>query len=272
MKLKMALFTLIACSMVIYATACNPSPSQSLESQYVNEPQDTVNEAINDPATLPEHSTENSPIADSIPLVFTDYSDFLLFGSKGELDLDKYPNADMLIHHYQLNRAAFVDIKGLFRLHDDKSQEWSEKIVIVNSNEYTYYVYSKDETDHLKTEYRITVTYDDDLSNKKTYHESIVTIQKMSDMAEHSGSFVFKTDSFDVLYHKTDSGYKSFTLFDGSLCIGVFFDGNGLTEAQIAAKYGSGISDLFADDIGVVGHAVTQMFGFVRESQSDIEK
>ena len=268
MKFKFLFFMLIACSIVICATACNPSPSLSIENPSAKETQNTASEAIGMQTTILESETENSPTADSIPLIFTDYSDFVLFGTKGALDSGKYPNAEILINNYQLNRAAFVDIKGLFNLPNEITREWSEEIVIDSKNEYTYYVYSKDESNNLKTEYRITVKYDDDSSNKKTYHESIVAINQMAEMSGHSGTFVFKTNGFDVLYYKTVSGYKSFTLIDDSLSIGVFFEGEGLTEAQIAAKCGSSISELFAEDIGAVGQEVTQMFDFVHESQS----
>lgn len=268
MKLKIAVFMFIACSMFIGATACNPSPSLSPESQSATDPPITVNESIDDQTMIPESNTGNTPDVDSIPLIFTDYSDFVLFGSKGELDASKYPNADILLHAYELDRAAFVNIKELFRLPNETSQVWSDEIVIENKNEYTYYVYSKDESNHLKLEYRITVAYDKDASDNETYHESIVDIHQISDMFERSGSFVFKTNHFDALYYKTESGYKSCTLIDGGLSIGVFFEGDGLTKAQIAEIAGSSISELFADDTGTVGQALTRMSDLLHESQS----
>lgn len=203
-------------------------------------------------------------------MVFTDYSDFLLFGTKGELDSAKHPNAEVILANYQLKREAFVDIKGLFDLTSKASKERSEEIVIENNNEYTYYVYSKDQSDKLKTEYRITVKYNGN-SSDTAYKDSIVSIGSISDMQNRTGIFAYRSNGFDVLYSKTETGYKSFTLIGGGLNIGVFFEGDGLTEAQIASECGSVMSELLAGDTAILNQALDRMNGFVLGSDSKMK-
>lgn len=271
--MKTMILTLILCGTVICAAACNNPAPPAQESQSENQPQSSLDST--DGQTLsPEQNTEKDPTADSVPLVFTDYSDFLLFGTKGELDSAKYPNAEVILANYQLKREAFVDIKGLFDLTNKASKERSEEIVIENNNEYTYYVYSKDQSDKLKTEYRITVKYNGN-SSDTAYKDSIVSIGSISDMQNRTGIFAYRSNGFDVLYSKTETGYKSFTLIGGGLNsglnIGVFFEGDGLTEAQIASECGSVMSELLAGDTAILNQALDRMNSFVLGSDSKIK-
>lgn len=268
MKLKIMIYMLIACIMVLCVTSCNQPVSSSQESQLEYETQNLMIDSIYDQTLPPEQNIEDNPIVDSIPLVFTDYSDFLLFGAEGELDSDKYPNAEIMIANYQLNREAFIDVKELFDLTDETSIGWSEEIVIENNNEYTYYVYSRDEFNKLKTEYRITVKYNDKQSNI-AYNESIVSINSISDMLNRSGTFIYQANDFDVLYYKTETGYKSFTLINSNLSIGVFFEGDGLTQSQIAAKCGGVMSELLDGDTAMLNQTLDQMNNIVFDSNSE---
>lgn len=267
--MKIMILTLILCVTVICAAACNNPAPPAQESQSKNQSQSSLDST--DGQTLsPEQNTENDPSADSVPLVFTDYSDFLLFGTKGELDSAKYPNAEVILANYQLKREAFVDIKGLFDLTNKASKERSEEIVIENNNEYTYYVYSKDQSDKLKTEYRITVKYNGN-SSDTAYKDSIVSIGSISDMQNRTGIFAYRSNGFDVLYSKTETGYKSFTLIGGGLNIRVFFEGDGLTEAQIASECGSVMSELLAGDTAILNQALDRMNSFVLGSDSKMK-
>lgn len=271
--MKTMILTLILCGTVICAAACNNPAPPAQESQSENQPQSSLDST--DGQTLsPERNTEKDPSADSVPLVFTDYSDFLLLGTKGELDSAKYPNAEVILANYQLKREAFVDIKGLFDLTNKASKERSEEIVIENNNEYTYYVYSKDQSDKLKTEYRITVKYNGN-SSDTAYKDSIVSIGSISDMQNRTGIFAYRSNGFDVLYSKTETGYKSFTLIGGGLNsglnIGVFFEGDGLTETQIASKCGSVMSELLAGDTAILNQALDRMNSFVLGSDSKMK-
>lgn len=257
------------CGTVICAAACNNPAPPAQESQSENQSQSSPDST--DGQTLsPERNTEKDLSADSVPLVFTDYSDFLLFGTKGELDSAKHPNAEVILANYQLKREAFVDIKGLFDLTSKASKERSEEIVIENNNEYTYYVYSKDQSDKLKTEYRITVKYNGN-SSDTAYKDPIVSIGSISDMQNRTGIFAYRSNGFDVLYSKTETGYKSFTLIGGGLNIGVFFEGDGLTEAQIASECGSVMSELLAGDTAILNQALDRMNGFVLGSDSKMK-
>ena len=221
------------------------------------------------PVDTQDHSTEGEPTPEQtpeyseIPLIFSDYSDYLLFASKGEIDVSKYPNADIWLQNHEWNVDAFVDFKELLDLPDETSKGRTEEIIIEKDNEYTYYVYTKDETNKLKTEYQITMKYDKSSSNKKAYHESIVHINSVSDMAEHTGSFVYTTASFDVLYYKTEVGYKFVILIDNNFSIGVHFEGDGLTQSQIAAQFGDVLTALVDEDDDVVNQTLTQLSDFV---------
>lgn len=272
--MKTMILTLILCGTVICAAACNNPAPPAQESQSENQPQSSLTDSSDGQTLSPEQNTEKGPSADSVPLVFTDYSDFLLFGTKGELDSAKYPNAEVILANYQLKREAFVDIKGLFDLTSKASKERSEEIVIENNNEYTYYVYSKDQSDRLKTEYRITVKYNGN-SSDTAYKDSIVSIGSISDMQNRTGIFAYRSNGFDVLYSKTETGYKSFTLIGGGLNsglnIGVFFEGDGLTEAQIASECGSVMSELLAGDTAILNQALDRMNSFVLGSDSKMK-
>ena len=268
--MKIMILTLILCGTVICAVACNNPAPPAQESQSENQPQSSLTDSSDGQTLSPEQNTEKDPSADSVPLVFTDYSDFLLFGTKGELDSAKYPNAEVILANYQLKREAFVDIKGLFDLTSKASKERSEEIVVENSNEYTYYVYSKDQSDKLKTEYRITVKYNGN-SSDTAYKDSIVSIGSISDMQNRTGIFAYRSNGFDVLYSKTETGYKSFTLIGGGLNIGVFFEGDGLTETQIASECGSVMSELLAGDTAILNQALDRMNGFVLGSDSKMK-
>lgn len=268
--MKIMILTLILCGTVICAAACNNPAPPAQESLSENQPQSSLTDSSDGQTLSPEQNTEKDPSADSVPLVFTDYSDFLLFGTKGELDSAKYPNAEVILANYQLKREAFVDIKGLFDLTNKASKERSEEIVIENNNEYTYYVYSKDQSDKLKTEYRITVKYNGN-SSDTAYKDSIVSIGSISDMQNRTGIFAYRSNGFDVLYSKTETGYKSFTLIGGGLNIGVFFEGDGLTEAQIASECGSVMSELLAGDTAILNQALDRMNSFVLGSDSKMK-
>ena len=212
---------------------------------------------------IPEQNTEDCPMQDTVPLIFSDYSDFLLFGSKGEIDISKYPNATIWLQNHEWNVDAFINFKELLDLPDETSKGLTEEIIIEKDNEYTYYVNSKDETNKLKTEYRITIKYDKNLSDKITYQESVAHINSVSDMTERTGSFVYRADSFDVLYYKTEVGYKSVTLVGHNFSIGVHFEGDGLTYPQIASAYGDVISNLFVEDVGVVNQTLYKLSDFI---------
>ena len=82
-------------------------------------------------------------------------------------------------------------------------------------------------------------------------------------MTERTGSFVYRADSFDVLYYKTEVGYKSVTLVGHNFSIGVHFEGDGLTYPQIASAYGDVISNLFVEDVGVVNQTLYKLSDFI---------
>lgn len=90
-------------------------------------------------------------------------------------------------------------------------------------------------------------------------------------MQNRTGIFAYRSNGFDVLYSKTETGYKSFTLIGGGLNIGVFFEGDGLTEAQIASECGSVMSELLAGDTAILNQALERMNSFVLGSDSKMK-
>ena len=267
MKHQLLILILIICSMVVCATSCNSFVSSSGVGQSGNETQNHEIDSINDQTLIFEQKTEDNTKVDSIPLVFDDYADFILYGTKGELDSSKYSNADILISNYRFNRESFVDIKSLLDLSNELPKGMSEEVVIEKNNEYAYYVYSRDELNRLKTEYRITVKYFDNRSNI-AYNESIVRINNISDMLNRSGTFVYQNKDYDILYNKSGTSYKSISLINSNLSIGVFFEGDGATQSQIAEKCGDVVSKLVSDDTAVLNQTIDRMNDILPNSSS----
>ena len=267
MKHQLLILILIICSMVICATSCNSFVSSSGVGQSDNETQNYEIDSINDQTLIFEQKTEDNTKVDSIPLVFDDYADFILYGTKGELDSSKYSNADILISNYRFNRESFVDIKSLLDLSNELPKGMSEEVVIEKNNEYAYYVYSRDELNRLKTEYRITVKYFDNRSNI-AYNEAIVRINNISDMLNRSGTFVYQNKDYDILYNKSGTSYKSISLINSNLSIGVFFEGDGATQSQIAEKCGDVVSKLVSDDTAVLNQTIDRMNDILPNSSS----
>lgn len=234
---------------MLCVTACNKPSDQDKQSDVVSS------------EDITEKNTE--PMVETIALEFREYSDFLLFALNGELDPNKYQNAAVYLQHFKFESESFIDVKELFKLFDAKSNGWKEQIIIEKRNEYFYSAYS---TEEQKKEYTITVQYRDESLGDITYHESVVSINQISDMSGKDGSFVYKNDKFDIGYYKEDGRYKFFALCSNDLIIHFNFENEGLSQTQIAEKYDNVVSDLFDDNNETVEKALSDLYSSVYES------
>ncbi len=263
MKFKIVSVILVMCIAVICVTSCNKT-TQNINNYQPNEfLKEGENEKSESAADQLKNDTDKMPVGDSIPLIFSNYDDFILFATKGKLDPEKHSNSDFLIRQYKLNKGVFVDVKNLFGFSNIETKGWTEEVVVSSSNEFSYYLYSLEDSNRLKPECRITVSYD--FEGSRSYHSSIVNINRLSDMDGVTGDFLYKTNEFDVIYHKTTAGYKSFVLSNGNLSINVFLYGDGFTSDQISLRYGKVLSNYCVNE-------ETQLNELLVESSSAILK
>ncbi len=173
----------------------------------------------------------SSTSTESLPLLFSDYNDFLLFGSKGELDPDKYPYADILLQSYGQNRAARVDFKKMLNLVETG---WRESIVIQDKD---YILYSTAPSGGAYNGYDMDVQYIDHESEKKPLSDNATSIQQPSDIADQAGLFYYQTDDFELLIVKEDSAYRSLTFVHGKIHVTIKFNTNRLWTREAITSY-----------------------------------
>ena len=234
---------------MLCVTACNKPSGQDKQTNVLSS-EDTTEK-------ITEHLVE------TIALEIREYSDFLLFALKGELDPDKYQNAELYLSHFKFDADTFVDVKEIFKLPDAESKGWEEQIIIEQRNEYSYSAYS---TDDQKNEHQIIVGRRDAALGDMTYNESTVVIEQISDMSDKDGSFVYKNDKFDICYYKDEGRYIFFSLYSNDLMIRFHFENEGLSQTQIAEKYDNVVSDLFDDNNETVEKALSDLYSSVYES------
>lgn len=246
--MKRIVILFIIFSLLLCVTACNKPSDQEKQSDVVSS------------EDITENNTE--PMVETIALDIREYSDFLLFALKGELDPDKYQNAELYLSHFKFDAETFVDVKEIFKLPDAESKGWEEQIIIEQRNEYSYLAYS---TEDQKKEHQIIVGRRDAALGDMTYNESTVVIEQISDMSDKDGSFVYKNDKFDICYYKDEGRYMFFALYSNDLMIIFHFENEGLSQTQIAEKYDTIISNLFDNNNETVEKALSDLYSSVYE-------
>lgn len=246
MKRKILASLAVACFVAMCTLSCNRSlaPDQTAkENASVVSTQPSPENPTQAPKT-PNGPTETTPSADLVACVFTDYNDFLLFGSEGTIDSSKYENADIMLAHYRLDKDAFVDLKKLLGLDPASKNGYKEMVDVTSNNQYTYYVSSENAAHQSVLEFYITVTSHDDVTQETA--ASVTTIDQISDMRGHSGTFVYRTDGYKLSFYKEDAKYKCLTLSREGLSISITFK-EMLEESEISALCGKTVASLFAD-------------------------
>ena len=116
MKTKIISIFLIACIFASSMLSCNQTSQANNEGLHFvsQEDQEVSKLPLNNQNATVEQNPEDNIMSETLYLSFSDYSDFLLFGTKGEIDSNKYVNADIVLKYYKFDFDNFVDVKSLF--------------------------------------------------------------------------------------------------------------------------------------------------------------
>ena len=269
MKTKIIAILLIICTLVMCISSCNQMSDDNNEDLPIQTSQsiedDDLDQPTNSQSSSDDQSPENNEATNSLALEFYDYSDFLLFGTTGKLDPNKYVNAELLAENYKLPSESFFDFKKMLDL-PELSDGWKEEIIIQKSNEFAYYVYSTDKSGNLQTEYSVFVKIKDPPAEERKYAASIIPITQIADMNGQKGRFVYKHESFDALYYTANQAYKFVQLANNNMSVQLIFRSGDLTKEQISEKFGNTVAELFSDDSATLDRALDERLAFIQNN------
>ncbi len=184
--------------------------------------------------------TENDPPSD---ITFYEYEKFLMHAY------------DITPGDYTLNESMIVDVKKLFDLDNNASSVQREIIDITSYNEFTYYALSEEAKSREEAEYCIFVKFNEE-GRQREYHRSVVKLDRISDMANRDGIFLYQTDDLDVLYYKDASKHLSIEVVSEKQSTRFVFSQNGMTQDEIASAYGDTPGKLASGSVRKINSAL----------------
>ena len=233
-------------------TSCNNMVSTySIETHY---------ESDNDSICAEQSDVIGERISDTIPLVFQEYGDFLIFCTQHKLNPDVYPNYNSLLQNYKLNDNVCIDIKKAVNLKKELSSKEKETIVIIDNNEFKYCFEFLSEDNKWRPRFSITVKSCSDLSSYYKNSESFKRISRISDTSDQEGTFLYNKEDIDEIIYKGKTGYRSITLIKNNMLIQIYFDCGELNQEQIKELCGERISALVDFDNYIVNEALERLF------------